>query len=599
METIRLSVVIPTFNREQVLKRTLPALLAQDFPSDQFELIYVLDGSTDGTARMLRAVKPKCAVQVLEQPNQGPGAARNKGIQAARGDLILFLDDDLICPPSLFQLHSAAHTGLDCLVVHGPVYVSPESPRTLIRYTTEVQYEECYRHRDPTLGLPFPMMASSLVNSSMPRKMLLASGGFNEQIRSAEDMELGLRLWKTGTKFRLLPAAVTHELFVKSSLAVAIQQTKVLAVGELYVCRKHAEYRPHSGLARIGLLTGWKRILMKMAVCSPFSPVPLLTLPIGMAERLSRFVPIRKTGIRMLEIAADTSLHRAALRETGSWRALQKEFGMRLPVLMYHHVGPLKPHTYRELTVSPRRFERQMRWLAGRGYVGIRPAEWVEWLRTGKGLPDKPVMVTFDDGYGDLAEYALPVLQRYGFGAVVFVVTGLVGGTNTWDEARGSNTHRLLTAEQIRYWATQGIEFGAHSRTHADLTTLSADELAKEVVGSRNELAEILGAPVTSFAYPYGAYNQAVNTCVQGAYSLTFRADEITAGINYLWTDPYGLQRTMVHPQDGVTDLECRLRWGHNPILEMQNRLRLRSRLRRLACAVLGRKPPAPPGAFC
>jgi peptidoglycan/xylan/chitin deacetylase (PgdA/CDA1 family) len=580
------------------LERSLPLLLAQDFPPENYELIYVLDGCTDGTAEMLRALKPPCPLHVLEQPNQGPSAARNKGIQAARGDLVLFLDDDILCPPSVIRHHSAAHAGLDSLVMHGPINVAPETPPTLIRYITEVQYKDIYRRADPAVGLPFPMNVSSLVSSSMPRKMLLASGGFNEEIRSAEDLELGLRLWKAGTKFRLLPAAVTQELFVKSSCAVVKQQTEVSARGELYVCRKHPEYRSHSGLARIGLRAGWKRTLINMAVRSPFSPLPLLTLPIWMAERLNRFVPIRKAGIRMLEIATDTSLHRAALRETGSWRALQREFGMRLPVLMYHHVGPSIPHTYAELTVLPKQFERQIRWLARRGYVGIRPADWLEWRRSGKGLPDKPVLVTFDDGYADLAEYALPVLRRYGFGAVVFIVTGLVGGTNAWDEARGSATHRLLTAEQIRYWAAQGIEFGAHSRTHADLTILSAEELAKEIVGGRDELADLLGSPVTSFAYPYGAYNQTVNTCARGTYSLTFRADERTPGINYLCTDPHDLQRTMIHPKDSLADLECRLRWGHSPILEMRERLRLRSRLKRLACALLGRKAPDPPGEF-
>jgi peptidoglycan/xylan/chitin deacetylase (PgdA/CDA1 family) len=589
MDTIRLSVVIPTFNRRHVLERTLPLLLAQDFLPEDYELIYVLDGSTDGTAGMLRALKPQCSLQVLEQPNQGPSAARNKGVQAARGDLVLFLDDDILCPPGLFRHHSAAHAGSDSLVVHGPIYVAPDSPPTLIRYITEAQYEDCYRHADPALGLPFPMMASSLVNSSMPRKMLLASGGFNEEIRSAEDMELGLRLWKAGTKFRLLPTAVTQELFVKSSHAVVKQQTKISARGELYVCRKHPEYRPHSGLARIGLLTSWKQALRNMTVRSPLSPVPLLTLPIWLAERLSGFIPIRKAGIRLLEIAAEITLHRAALQGTGSWKALQREFGMRLPALMYHHVGPSKPGTYPELTVSPQRFERQIHWLARRGFVGIHPADWVEWLRTGKGLPDKPVLVTFDDGYADLAEFALPVLRRYGFGAVVFVVTGLVGRTNAWDEARGSATHRLLTAEQIRYWATQGIEFAAHSRTHTDLTTLSADELAGEVVGSRDDLAKILGSAVTSFAYPYGSYNQAVYECARGAYRLTFRADEKTPGISYLCTDPYDLQRTMVHPEDGLADLECRVRWGHSPIQEMRERLRLRSRLRRVVRFFFGR----------
>ena len=598
MDTIRLSVVIPTFNRQQVLERTLPALLAQDFPTEQYELIYVLDGSTDGTAGMLRAVKPACGFQVLEQPNQGPSAARNKGIRAARGELVLFLDDDILCPPSLFRHHSDAHAGVDSLIVHGPIYVAPESPPALIRYITEAVYEACYRHRDPAVGLPFPMMASSLVNSSMSRTMLLSSGGFDEQIRSAEDLDLGLRLHRNGAAFSFLPAAVSYELFVKSSRQVLRKQMKVSALGEMYVSRKHPEYRRYSGLARIGLPTGWKRTLRNMVLRSPLSPAPLVALPLWLAERFSGFMPVRKAGIRLLETSADIMMQRAALQAAGSWKALQREFGLRLPVLMYHHVGPAIPGTYAELTVSPRRFERQIRWLARRGFVGVRAADWDEWLRTGKGLPDKPLLVTFDDGYADLADYALPVLRRYGFGAVVFTVTGLVGGTNAWDEARGSAIHRLLTAEQIRYWAAQGIEFGAHSRTHADLTTLPADELEKEILGGRDELTGILGSPVISFAYPYGSYNQTVNNCARQAYRLTFRADETTPGINFLCTDPHNLQRTMVHPRDSLADLECRVRWGHSPLQEMRNRLRLRSRFRRLVYTVLGGKAPGPPKEF-
>ena len=591
MDTIRISVVIPTFNRRQVLERTLPMLQAQDFPFKDYELIYVVDGSADGTAEMLRALPPQGSLQVIEQPNQGPSAARNKGIQVARGDLVLFLDDDILCPPSLLRRHSTAHTGQDSLVVHGPVYIAPESPPTLIRYIAEAQYEDCYRHADPAVGLPFPMMASSLVNSSMPRKLLLASGGFDQQMRSAEDLELGLRLWKTGAIFRLLPAAATHELFVKSSRKFLGEEPKALARGELYVSRKHPEYRPHAALARIGQLTGWKRTLRDLAVRSPLSPVPLATLPLGMAERLSRFISIRKAGIRLLKVSADTALQRAARQATGSWKSLQTEFGLRLPVLMYHHVGPLKPGPYPELTVSPRRFDRQIRWLARRGFVGIRPADWVEWLRTGKGLPAKPVLLTFDDGYADLAEYALPVLRRYGFSAVVFVVTGLSGATNAWDEVNGGATQRLLSAEQIGYWAAQGIDFGSHTRTHTDLTTLTADQLAQEITGSRDDLTNLLGSPVTSFAYPYGAFNPAAYECARGAYPLTFRADETTPGINYLCTDPHGLQRTMVQPNDSLLDLECRIRFGYSPIQDMRARLGLRTRLKRAVRIVLGKRP--------
>jgi peptidoglycan/xylan/chitin deacetylase (PgdA/CDA1 family) len=171
-------------------------------------------------------------------------------------------------------------------------------------------------------------------------------------------------------------------------------------------------------------------------------------------------------------------------------------------------------------------------------------------------------------------------LRRHGFAAAVFIVTARVGGTNTWDEVQGSATHRLMTAEQIRYWATQGIEFGAHSRTHVDLTTLSASEMEAEIIGSRDDLAKILDAPVTSFAYPFGSYNQAVEECARRAFGITFRADEQTPGVNYLHTGQFNLQRTTVHPTDSLADLECRVRWGYSPIHERRGRLRLRSRFK-------------------
>ncbi len=158
--------------------------------------------------------------------------------------------------------------------------------------------------------------------------------------------------------------------------------------------------------------------------------------------------------------------YRNAMREAGSWASLRREFGMRLPVLLYHHVGPKGTRAHPELTVSPQRFERQVRWLAMRGYTGITAADWLRWVRQGKPLPPKPILLTFDDGYADLGEHALPVLRRYGFSAVVYIITGKIGGKVAWEEPRDGESYTLMTAEQIRHWAREGIEFGAHSRTH-------------------------------------------------------------------------------------------------------------------------------------
>jgi len=220
--------------------------------------------------------------------------------------------------------------------------------------------------------------------------------------------------------------------------------------------------------------------------------------------------------------------------------------------------------------------------------VGIRPGDWIRWRREGSGLPDRPVIFTFDDGYADLAEYAFPVIRHHGFGAAVFVVTRQLGGTNEWDEARGSGTHRLLSSDQIRTWAALGIEFGSHGRTHSDLTTLKQDRVKDEVLGSASDLARVLGSKVVSFAYPYGSYNREVLDCVRGAFDCAFIADEAIAGINDQQIDPHLLRRTFVQSGDLALDIECRARWGFSPKQRLRDRIQLRTHLRHAGRTIFG-----------
>jgi peptidoglycan/xylan/chitin deacetylase (PgdA/CDA1 family) len=265
--------------------------------------------------------------------------------------------------------------------------------------------------------------------------------------------------------------------------------------------------------------------------------------------------------------------------QVGTFRNVsQREFGTRLPVLLYHHIGPSCPGTFPQLTISSKTFERQIRWLAHLGYVGIRPSDWLGFLHNGTGLPKKAVLITFDDGYADLTEYAFPVLQRHGFGAGVFIVTGQVGGTNVWDEPKGSAPHQLMTANQIRYWAGHGIEFGAHSRTHVDLTTITPSELNDEVLGSKNDLMNLLGSPVISFAYPYGIINRDAYECVRESFDLAFSPME-DHPFNSLQTDRHLLRRNAIQTGDFLVDVLCHVRWGYKPIQTFRGYLKLRSRL--------------------
>jgi len=568
---LRLSVVIATHNRWKVLAQTLPAVLAQDFPPNAYEVIVVVDGSTDRTSEWLFNLSPLGTLRILEQSNCGQAAAQNAGLKAARGELVLFLDDDILCEANLLQEHSAAHQAGESLAIFGPVLVAANSSNTLATDWVRSCTDEYLRRLAVDSEPQWPQDMLVDANVSAPRAVLLACGGFDERFVGARDnADFGMRLWKAGVRFRYLPSAVARQIYVKTSRELVRKDAPRYGRNEVHLCRKHPDYRPYSALASVGRGPRWRRWLRELAARSPVSPELLLRAPCAVAEWLRSIPWMRRAGVRMLQWQQGIEVLRSALCEVGSWEAFQAEFGRRLPVLLYHHVGPPRPGTYPELTISPEKFERQIRWLARHGYVGVPPSTWLAWCREGRALPVRPVLLTFDDAYADLTEHALPVLRRYGFSAAVFVVTGQIGGTNAWDEKLGSATHRLMTAEQIRYWAGQGIEFGAHSRSHADLRALHGSDLTEEVTGSGRDLAELLGTRVLSFAYPYGTHNVAVRKQVGSSFALAFGIEE---GLNCLQTDLYLLRRTMVQPDDSLSDFACRVRLGWSPVQRFRARV--------------------------
>jgi peptidoglycan/xylan/chitin deacetylase (PgdA/CDA1 family) len=411
----------------------------------------------------------------------------------------------------------------------------------------------------------WPVDAKVGANASLPRSTFLSSGGFDERLGSPwqRKVELGVRLWKMGVRFKYQPLAKACQIHVKSAREFVERDGRKQGRSEILFLRIHPDLRPYSPLARLGEGSPVKRLAREIIMRSPASPGLFLRVPLWAAGQLRSIPFARLAGIRLLQAGQEIEMSRCALKEVGSWRAYRAYLGLRLPVLMYHHVGPLQSRVFPGISVSSDLFERHIQWLVRRGYVGIRPADWLAWCREGKALPMKPVLLSFDDAYADIADYALPVLQRYGFGAAVFVTTSYVGKTNVWDEAKGWGTLRLMTAEQIRTWATQGIEFGAHTRTHPNLTKLSPAQLQEEVVGSRDDLAALLGTRVISFAYPYGRYNERVRKCVREIFDLAFVTH---SGIPNLVTPPELLPRAIVYPEDSPIDLAFLTRWGRNPL---------------------------------
>lgn len=182
------------------------------------------------------------------------------------------------------------------------------------------------------------------------------------------------------------------------------------------------------------------------------------------------------------------------------------------PVLMYHSVSPCPDDPYL-ITVSPARFGQQLAWLRRRGLRGVSMAGLLAARRAGCGAG--LVGLTFDDGYADFLEFALPALRRCGFGATVFPVAGRLGGQNDWD-AEGPRK-QLMSAAQVREVAAAGIEIGSHGLRHTDLTGASPAGLAAETGESRGLLQEASGQEVAGFCYPYGHLDARVAAAVRAA----------------------------------------------------------------------------------
>lgn len=184
----------------------------------------------------------------------------------------------------------------------------------------------------------------------------------------------------------------------------------------------------------------------------------------------------------------------------------------RLPmILMYHSVADV-PKDPSHLSVSPSRFAEQMAVLQRLGLRGVSMGALVDAMRAGRAR--RLVGITFDDGYRNVLEAALPELKRRGFTATVFIIAGRLGGTNEW--AKGPS-FPLLSGSEVCELADAGMEIGSHSMTHTRLAGQEASQLEDEVSGSRARLGELTGAPVRGFCYPYGSMDPAARRTVEDA----------------------------------------------------------------------------------
>lgn len=212
LKPFKFSVVIPTHNRRDLLRRCLGAVLNQDYPD--YEVIVVDDGSTDGTGEMVQREFPQVRY-IRQESNRGPAAARNRGIEAARGEIVAFTDDDCVVPRDwLARLADGFRRYPDVAGVGG----FQDPPEMLIRRNLIARSEHARRLRrwggrsaqEVMGGAEIPGLGTN--NVAYRRDVLLQVGGFDEHfpVAAGEDADLKLRIAQAGYRLLYIPFGVEH-----------------------------------------------------------------------------------------------------------------------------------------------------------------------------------------------------------------------------------------------------------------------------------------------------------------------------------------------------------------------------------------------------
>lgn len=262
----------------------------------------------------------------------------------------------------------------------------------------------------------------------------------------------------------------------------------------------------------------------------------------------------------------------AATRMRSAWwlarsRGRLDRDGLR--ILFYHRISDEDD----ALAVAPGRFREQMELLARTGYDVIDLSEAAGQLGSGRSLP-RTIALNFDDGYRDVAEHALPVLERLGFPATVFIATGVTDGTASFAWYRRQPP--LLTWEEITELDSGGtLSFGAHSITHPNLRALRDEAARREIVGSKLALEERLGREVEAFCYPAGLFSDRERSYVaEAGFRLAVSCEP---GVNRPGGDPLALRRRQIDARDSLLDFRAKLGGGHDsplPLRGVYRRLR-------------------------
>lgn len=234
---------------------------------------------------------------------------------------------------------------------------------------------------------------------------------------------------------------------------------------------------------------------------------------------------------------------------TEAW-VVQGPGDVTIPIILYHRIdiSPIDSRYY----VAPEKFGEQMKLLHDWGYTTITTTMLIQAITQGAELPPRPFLITIDDGNLDNYTNAFPIMQKYGFTGVLYLVGNYIGAQD------------YMNVDQVLEMHSAGWEVGSHSMSHLDLTKLEPDALRIEIIDSREMLEEKLGIPVLTFAYPFGFKNESALDYVKFAgYMGAMGASGYTPAQG-LW-NLYYLQRVEIKGSEDAKTFTRFLPWQGDP----------------------------------
>jgi glycosyltransferase involved in cell wall biosynthesis/peptidoglycan/xylan/chitin deacetylase (PgdA/CDA1 family) len=546
---IELSVVLATYNRVERLRACLEALAHQTQPCSDFEVVVIVDGSTDGTREMLAEFAAPFALQVMEQENSGQCVALNRGVALAQGRICLLIDDDILAAPELVAEHIRLHQGQANTVGIGRLKLVVPSHADWFAQAFARDWQAHYARFDE--GAVQPSWDDCYGgNLSMTRSNFLEIGGFVTDLPRNYDYELAYRLQQRGCSFIYLTSALGCQDERKGFRALMDDSERAGASSvELY--HRFPPMLP--------------QLLGKFAE-APLSETLLCHMLLTLTIAPSYLEPMGRLLAKLKSPWVDTwqnFLHRfcfwrgvrRALPNGDSWKRLA--YGT--PILMYHAFGATGEPASRYVTPI-RRFARQMAWLKQRNYQVIGLEELIGYRLEHRLPPDRSVVITMDDGYEDNRTLAYPILTRYGFTATIFLVSDQMGKPYYSEIDSELNSRPVMSWQDAQGMLAGGVTFGAHTRTHPNLARLSMGEAREEIEGSQRDIEHHLSQPMRLFSYPFGADNADLRLLVE---QLGFTASCTThVGLNTPATPAHRLRRVEVYGTDSLLDFALAVRFG-------------------------------------